>query len=135
MNSIPDELTDLLHYCHSLAKLLLEEQGEFYPFGVYLNPGNVITQRMFHDGDDFPLSTGLINIIKYDFDHQLAAGSILGAAITYEAKITNEQYRKSVQVIAVRLSNSRLQPGMFCYLPYRITDNKIEYLPSWTEIE
>lgn len=135
MNLIPDELADLLHYCHSLAKYLLNEQGEFYPFGVYLNSENVITQRLFNDGDDFPLSTGIINIIKYDFDHQLIAGSILGSAITYEARVTNERFTEPTEVIVVRLNKNEMERALLHYLPYRIIDNKVEYLQDWVENE
>lgn len=135
MNPIPAELTDLLHYCHSLAKLLLDEQGEFYPFGTYLSNENVITQRMFHDGDDFPLSTGLINIIKHDFDQQLAAGMIRGSAITYAARVTSSRYTELTDVIVVRLNQQHLKSAMLYYLPYRMAEHGLEYLPDWTEIE
>lgn len=135
MNLIPDELADLLHYCHSLAKYLLNEQEEFYPFGVYLNTENVIIQRLFNDGDDFPLSTGIINIIKYDFDHQLISGSILGSAITYEARVTNERFTEPTEVIVVRLNKKGMKNALLHYLPYRIIDNKVEYLQDWVENE
>jgi len=127
MNSIPNELNGLIHYCQSLARLLLIEQGEFYPFGVYLNAENVITQRLFPDGDDFPLSTGLINIIKYDFDQQQSAGMIKGSAIAYAARITNIDYPEPVEVIVVRLNMPGLKPILY-YMPYRLVDNEVEYL-------
>ena len=135
MNSIPKELTDLLHYCHSLAKLLLEEQGEFYPFGAYLNNNNVITQRMFNDGDDYPLSTGLINIIKHDFDQQQMLDLIGASAITYEAKVTNVNYPSATAVIVVRMNASFLKTAILSYLPYKVINNDIEYMESWLETE
>ncbi|WP_158797690.1 hypothetical protein [Pedobacter sp. L105] len=135
MNSLPDELNGLLHYCHSLAKLLLDEQGEFYPFGTYLNNELTITQRMFHDGDDFPLSTGLINIIQHDFDQQLAAGLLRASAITYEARVTNEHYNEPVEVIAVRFNAVYLESPIVYYLPFKVTADKVEYLVSWIELE
>jgi|GEM_PF-1330301 len=136
MNSFPTELNDLLHYCHSLAKLLFDEQGEFYPFGVYLNNEHKITQRMFNDGDDFPLSTGLISIMKSDFDLQLIAGNLVASAITYEAKVTNEHYNTPTEVIVVRFNASILKTAILYYLPFRITaDSKVEYMASWIEAE
>ena len=135
MNPIPNELAGLLHYCHSLARILLEEQGEFYPFGVYLNNEHVITQRMFRDGDDYPLSTGLINIIKYDFDQQLQAGVIAASAITYAARIRNAAYAEMVDVIVVRLNSPDFESPVLHYLPYHIVDNKAKYLPVWTDKE
>ena len=133
MNSIPTELNGLIHYCQSLARLLLIEQGEFYPFGVYLNAENVITQRLFPDGDDFPLSTGLINIIKYDFDQQQNAGIIKGSAIAYAARITNTYYTEPVEVIVVRLNMPGLKPVLY-YMPYRLADNEVEYLMNTSYI-
>ncbi|QNK64260.1 hypothetical protein H7F33_07185 [Pedobacter sp. PAMC26386] len=133
MNSIPHELNGLLHYSQSLAKLLLNEQGEFHPFGAYLNKNKVITQRMFNDGDDYPLSIGLINIIKNDFDQQQILDLIGASAITYEAKITNLNYPVSVAVIVIRLNASFLNSAILCYLPYKVIDNEIEYMESWVE--
>lgn len=127
MNSIPNELNGLIHYCQSLARLLLNEQGEFYPFGVYLNAENVITQRLFPDGDDFPLSSALINIIKYDFDQLQSAGIIKGSAIAYAARITNTYYTEPVEVIVLRLNMPGIKPILY-YMPYRFVDNEVEYL-------
>lgn len=135
MTALPDELTGLLHYCHSLAKLLLDEQGEFYPFGAYLNNDHVITQRMFNDGDDFPLSTGLINIIKHDFDLQLAAGNITASAVTYEARVTNDRFTEPKEVIVVRFNAPYLKSAILYYLPFQVKDNRVEYLANWIETE
>lgn len=135
MKAIPAELVSLLNYCRSLANLLLTEQGEFYPFGVYLNNEQKITQRMFNDGDDFPLSTGLINIFKHDFDQQLANKSIAASAITYEVKVTNLTYPESVDVIVVRMASQNLAQVILYYLPYQVVENQIEYLSTWIEVE
>lgn len=135
MTPLPNELADLLHYCHSLAKLLLDEQGEFYPFGAYLNNDQKITQRMFHDGDDFPLSTGLINIIKHDFDQQLAIKNIAASAIAYEARVTNEKYADGVGAIVVRFNAPYLESAILYYLPFRITDHQVDYLETWIDAE
>lgn len=135
MNSIPDELLPLLNYCYSLANLLLTEQGEFYPFGVYLDNEQKITQRMFNDGDDFPLSTGLINIFKHDFDQQLASKSIAASAITYEVKVTNSTYPESMDVIVVRMAAQNLAQIILYHMPYQIINSQIEYLSAWIEAE
>ena len=134
MKSIPDELVSLLDYCHSLANLLLIEQGEFYPFGVYLSNDQKITQRLFHDGDDFPLSTGLINIIKHDFDRQLAIKAITASAVVYDAKVTNSSYPEAADVIVVRLASQTLDAPILYYLPYQSDEDKIEYGTGWIEM-
>lgn len=135
MNTIPSQLAELLHYCNSLAKMLLEDQHEFYPFGTYLSNAGVITQRMFHDGDDFPLSSGLINIIKHDFDHQLAAEMIAASAITYAARITNSAYPEPVEVIIVRLNDQQLEGPILHYLPYQLVEGLVEYGSIWIAAE
>jgi len=133
MNLLPEELQRLLDHCQSLAKLLLDEQDEFYPFGTYLNNENVITQSMFNDGDDYPLSTGLIQIIRYDFDQQLAAQLIQASAITYAARITGKT--GSREVIVVRLNGSQMASALLCYLPYQLAKGVVEYGTSWIESE
>lgn len=133
MKLIPNELVSLVDYCHSLANLLLIEQGEFYPFGVYLSNEQKITQRLFHDGDDFPLSTGLINIIKHDFDQQLAIKAIAASAVVYDAKVTNESYPEAADVVVVRLASQTLDVILLYYLPYQSNEDKIEYGIGWIE--
>jgi hypothetical protein len=135
MNTLPTQLAELLHYCNSLAKMLLEEQHEFYPFGTYLSNAKVITQRMFHDGDDFPLSSGLINIIRHDFDQQLATSMILASAITYAARITNSAYPEPVDVIIVRLNDRQMASPVLHYLPYQLIEGKVEYGSTWIAAE
>lgn len=135
MNTIPKELTALLDYSHTLARLLLTEQGEFYPFGAYLSNAHTITQRQFNDGDDFPLSSVLINIIKHDFDLQLASDSIAGSAITYAARVTNSNFSEPVDVIIVRLNSKALKSALLYYFPFQLMDDKYEYLTSWTATE
>lgn len=131
MNSIPEELNGLLDHCHSLARLLLKEQGEFYPFGAYLNHAHTITQRQFNDGDDFPLSSVLINIIKHDFDLQLASDSIAGSAITYAARVTNSNFSEPVDVIIVRLNSKALKSALLYYFPFQLIDDKFDYQTGW----
>jgi len=135
MNALPDELARLLDYSQSLANLLLEDQGEFYPFGVYMNSSNVITQRLFNDGDDFPLSTALINIIKHDFEQLMAAGITVATAITYDGKVTNARFTEATDVIIVRLSMHNLSSAILYYLPYQLTETGVEYITGWMETE
>jgi len=54
-------LVNLLNYGFTIAKKLLQEQSEFYPIAVYLNKNNEPLQHIFFFGDEFPLSTELIN--------------------------------------------------------------------------
>lgn len=37
MDSIPIQVTELLNYSYSIAKALLKEQKEFFPFGVSID--------------------------------------------------------------------------------------------------
>lgn len=67
MESIPIQIIELLNYSYSIAKTLLLEQDEFYPFGVSIDYEGNINQRLIHDGDDFPLSDVLIDTIKRDY--------------------------------------------------------------------
>jgi hypothetical protein len=135
MNELPDELARLLDYCQSLANLLLENQGEFYPFGVYINSNGVITQRLFNDGDDYPLSTALIKIIKHDFEQLMAAGITAATAIAYDGKVKNDRFPEPANVIIVRLIMNNLSAAIIYYLPYQLTETGVEYTTGWMETE
>ena len=48
MESIPIQIIELLKYSYSIAKALLLEQDEFYPFGVNIDYEGNINQRLIH---------------------------------------------------------------------------------------
>ena len=133
MNSIPIQVTELLNYSYSLAKNLLEAQQEFFPFGVFMDYRGNISQRLVHDGDEFPISDVLIEYIQKDFDDQLASRNITAYSIVYNARVKNEQYSDGIDVIVAKVKGIYDDSLEVYYLPYQKKDDHLEYMEPWGE--
>ncbi|NQX38803.1 hypothetical protein SAMN05421820_101838 [Pedobacter steynii] len=130
---LPNQIINLLNYSYAIVKKLLEEQGEFFPIGIYVDTTGKIIDSLAFYGDDFPLSNVLIDQMQNDFTKRLASGSIAAYSIVYDAIVRNEQYKDPIDVaIAKFVSNSPHSKGD-CFMPYQIIDGKVKFLEPWLE--
>ena len=133
MNSIPIQITNLLNYSFSIAKALLLEQSEFYPFEVGMDYEGNISQRLVHGGDDFPLSEVLIGEIEEDFDHKLASRIVSAYSIVYDARVRNNQYPQGTDVMVAKVKGIYDNSLETYYLPYHYKDGHLQFLEPWGE--
>jgi hypothetical protein len=133
MNSIPIQVTELLNYSYSIAKALLKEQKEFFPFGVSINYEGNIKQRLVHDGDEFPLSDVLVDVIQRDFDAKLISRSISAYSIIYDAKVTNMMYPEGIDVVVAMVKGIHDESAEMYYLPYKNIEGQLKYFEPWGE--
>lgn len=133
MNSIPIQVTDLLNYSYSIAKVLLTKQGEFFPFGVSLDYEGKTSQRLVHDNDDFPSSELLISVIQEDFDRQLDLRNITAYSIVYDARVRNNQYPEGTDVVVAKVKGIGDSLGEVYYLPYQNIEGDLQYFEPWGE--
>lgn len=134
MDPLPDTIINLLNYSYSMAKALLEEQGEFYPIGVCIDQEGKTMQRLSKDDtEDLPLANVLVDQIQSDFTNSLSAGKITAYSIVYEAIITNQQYPEPTNVLIAKFSGTATNSAGSCFLPYKINDKAVEFLEPWLE--
>lgn len=134
MDPLPDTIINLLNYSYSMAKALLEEQGEFYPIGVCIDQEGKTMQRLSKDDtEDLPLANVLVDQIQNDFTNSLSAGKITAYSIVYEATITNQQYPEPTNVLIAKFSGIDSNSAGSCFLPYKITGKAVEFLVPWLE--
>lgn len=133
MDSIPIQVTELLNYSYSLAKFLLEEGQEFFPFGVFMDYEGKVAQRLAYDGDDFPISHTFIEHIQKEFDDKLASRAITAYSIVYNAHVKNDQYPDGVDVIVAKVKGIYDDSLEVYYLPYQNVGKHLEFLEPWGE--
>lgn len=133
MDSIPIQVTELLNYSYSIAKVLLKEQKEFFPFGVSIDYEGNIKQRLVHDGDDFPLSDVLINVIQRDFDAKLVSRSLSAYSIIYDSKVRNAMYPEGIDVVVAMVKGIHYESVEVYYLPYKNIEGEFQYFEPWFE--
>ncbi len=79
------ELDALLNTLLPVAQMLLKKQGEFYPFGAIMSSSGEIRHvgaRM--EGDDYPPSEPLIELLTETFKKYAAKGELRAAGICYD---------------------------------------------------
>ena len=130
-NNPENDTERLIGHCHSMAKKLLLEFGEFLPFGAYINNNNELVPTAYYDGDEFPLSETLIKGLKLSFEKKLNATQLLAYAITYDMQVTNEQYPNKIDTLLIKIFHSSTNETIDYYFPYLLQSKKIEFLNSW----
>ena len=128
-----NDFQTLTDHCQGMAEMLLIEQGEFYPFAVYLDNGGKLIPADFHYGDDFPLSQTLICNFKSYFDPQISNSKIKAYAIAFDTKVTNDVFPKSINSLAIRIVHIDSENIVTYYFPYMLSGRRIEFLKGWEE--
>ena len=79
------DLNELLNALLSMAEMLLAKQGEFLPIGaIMLSDGEVRHVGAKVEGDDYPTSQPLIDLLTETFKKEAAKGKLRAAGICYD---------------------------------------------------
>ena len=79
------DLNELLNALLSMAEMLLSKQGEFLPIGAIM----LSDRELRHigakiEGDDYPTSQPLIDLLTETFQKEAAKGKVRAAGICYD---------------------------------------------------
>ena len=125
-------LQELVNNCYEMAEKLLLDQGEFYPLGARIDFNGEFNYSSFHDGEEFPLSTTVVENLKNYFERQLQNKKIRAYAVTYDSKVTSDSFPTPIDAITILIKQFNNDPVLY-YFPYSIQDNIIEYFEPWAE--
>ncbi|HYJ53071.1 MAG TPA: hypothetical protein VEW04_07850, partial [Allosphingosinicella sp.] len=105
-------------YCTEFARRMLEDVGEFYPFGAEINASRELAALGFSDGEERPLPQELYSYAQNVLTQRAASGEVLGAAIAANVDIPPQLDPTYPDGIRVHVESEG-----FCrliYLPYAI---------------
>lgn len=119
MNATPEQLHELLTYCLDFAKVMLDDSGEFYPFGAVLRPDGKVGAVGGFDGHEHPNPQDIYRLLEAGFIKEIQDGSIVAVALTTNVNIPTNYEAPAPDGIRVHLESSDF--SRFIYLPYRIT--------------
>jgi hypothetical protein len=122
------DLNSLFDAVLSFAKLMLNEHGEFYPFGATMSPSGEITNVGAKvKGDHHPRSQTLIDLLTEAFQQKAASGQIRAAAICYDARTIPPGETNKTDAICCGLEH-RSGESVDVFIPYKKTsDNDFQY--------
>lgn len=105
------------------SKRFIEKMGGFYPFAISINKNNEVSSIGAYEGNDFPKSRVLIDLLEKSIRSEISNNKILIAAICIDIFLyqTIEGVKKNKNAIEIRfLSDSDNKTE---HLIYEITEN------------
>ena len=113
------QLHELLMYCINFARTMLEDSGEFYPFGANVTADGKLGAVGAHDGEEHPEPQQLYQILAGAFTAGAQNGELLAAALAANVNIPAQFSSPVPDAVRVHLESSGY--SRFVYVPYRLS--------------
>jgi hypothetical protein len=127
------DIQSLIDHCHQMAEhLLIQQNGEFYPFGAQINSTGEVTHIAHYDGDEFPLSEVKIRELRKVFGYESKSERIRAYAITYDCLVRKEPTSEKTDAIAIECFSNQESKKTTFYFPYqKVSDDRLEFGEAW----
>jgi hypothetical protein len=113
-------------------KLLIHQDGEFYPFGAEIDNQGKLTNIGHHDGDEFPLSDTKIKELKKYFEREIDNRRIRAYAITFDCLAKKDADSEKIDAIAIECFLREDGQRTTYYFPYKLlTKDELEFGEPW----
>ncbi|WP_395738856.1 hypothetical protein [Prosthecobacter sp.] len=110
-----------------LAKRMLAENGEFYPYGgITKLDGSIVHVGAREEDTDHPTPTTLVKILRKEFQAQAANQEIEACAIVFDVLIRPPNETEKVDAIQVNLDHKG-HYSVEVLFPYLIADGAVTY--------
>jgi hypothetical protein len=128
-----NDFQKLILHCHHLAeKLLLDQDGEFYPFGATINNEGELIHNAHDSGDEFPLSRTKINDLKKYFTKAIDDKNIKAYAIAFDCLVRKDSESDKTDAIAIECYSRENGQRTIYYYPYkRLAADKLGFGKPW----
>lgn len=122
------DLNELLNALLSMAEMLLSKQGEFLPIGaIMLSDGELRHVGAKIEGDDYPTSQPLIDLLTETFQKEAAKGKVRAAGICYDVQTVPPGKHQKQDAICCGLEHC-LGEAVNVFKPYvRTEDGNFQY--------
>ena len=114
------------------AQRMLEEHGEFYPFGAAMRPDGTMVHVGVKDGREMPPSRDVLDTMMEAFRKAALLGTYRAVAAFVDVKIKAPGFDEKTDAVQICLEHV----GGFCadvFAPYRLVGGKAEFAPLWAQ--
>jgi len=122
-NAAREEANQLYAEAMPFAEKMLNEHGEFHPYGGVINKEGKIEFVGIYEGNEHPDPQNLVETYKNNFRDKAKAGEIRVAVIIYDAKVTKPGTQEKVDAIVAELDH-RDGYSVAVATPYTIEKNE-----------
>ena len=109
-----------------LAKKLLQENGEFFPFGAAMKHDGEIVSIAGDMGDERPRSQEIIDLLKAHFVEAAREGEYRATAIVFDVRVVIDDAGNKSDSIAAALDHKE-NFSVIVFFPYSIQGQSILY--------
>jgi hypothetical protein len=109
----------LLNSVLPFAKQMLDQHGEFYPFGGAMQADGQLVSVASHEGKDDPAPADVIESLKDIFTAEAKDGKLKATALVYNVRVTLPSTGETSDAIAVSLDH-RENYSVIVFFPYEI---------------
>jgi hypothetical protein len=114
----PEQLHELLKYCMDFGKAMLEDSGEFCPFGAVIGPDGKLKAVGGYDGNERPKSQDIYRLLSDALTSEARAGNVLAIALAADVNIPSHCQAPSPDGLRVHLETEGY--SRFIYVPYTL---------------
>ncbi len=118
MSVTDEQLTKLLQYCGDFARLMIEDSGEFYPFGAEIDSTGELRALGFADGTERPSPQELYEYAQKVLSTKAKSGEIVAGAVAVNVNIPPQFESPFPDGIRVHVESNNF--SRFIYQPYAI---------------
>jgi hypothetical protein len=120
----------LMNSALPFAEKMLNEHGEFFPYGEAMRPSGEIVSVGADSGEEHPPSQELIDILKSAFKSAAAEGEYIATAIVYDSLTIPPGSEAKTDAVAVALDH-RDDYSVVVFFPYALVDGSVEFQPPF----
>ena len=126
MSNPKAECEALMNEALPFAEKMLQEHGEFFPYGNALNNKGEVVLVAGYDGREQPPSSDLIKLINQGFVSGAKSGQYKATALVYDVRIKVGASDEKTDAIAVSL-NHKDNYSVVVVFPYTLKDGKLTF--------
>ncbi len=110
-----------------VAKRMLAEHGEFFPYGALMKLDGEIVNCSPYDGNEHPPSQKLIDILTREFQLRAAKGEIRAAGICCDVRVARPEQPGNVDAVQFALEHQNGE-AVNVFLPYDLdSSGEVQY--------
>lgn len=119
MTATPEQLHAALMYCINFARTMLEDSGEFYPFGCFVDESGQVVGTGADMGDEHPQMQDVFGFLTQKLEERLTVGGAIALAVAVNVNIPAEYSPQHADGVRVTLKSRGY--SRFVYVPYGLS--------------
>lgn len=119
----------IIEHLTEYAKELLEDTGEFYPFGAFIDAAGQIhpLEYEIEDKKNMPNNGVVIESLSNYCSAEFKSGKMLAYGLCYESEVLLERGKAPVDTITVDVASSLDEAIPVFYYPFSIRGESVRY--------